>query len=215
MAQEFPKRIARISAILAVFGSLIWVQWPIDFSRFNAAALVLLIASFMTWVSIELADYKGEGISHDNIMSEDMEKLNKIINVIDRNQFYILKNKAIQTYMDDDDYDGLSKLISFREHDIFPFHNQRIQSLYERFCENSREFCFDFYQLYTSDGRGNSTWRPSGDAYVDDDIYDKVMSKIALLDRKSSKLAELWEEFIKVSRQELKGASKVIERYEI
>ena len=40
------------------------------------------------------------------------------------------------------------------------------------------------------------------------------MGKIAKLDRKASLLADLWEEFINAARQELKGASKVIEPYE-
>ncbi|MDW9447440.1 hypothetical protein GOA58_07015 [Sinorhizobium meliloti] len=214
MAPEFPTRIARVGAVLTLLGSLIWVQWPIDLAKFNAAALILLIGSFMAWVSIELAD-SGNSDFNDNIMSEDVDKLNSLLKMIDKNQFYILKEKAIQTYMDDDDYDGLANVISYCRSDIFPFHSQKIQALYDRFCTEARIFYSDFYNLYTSNGRGSSTWRPPGDPYVSDEIYRKVMSKIAVLDDKASKLAQLWEELINVSRQELKGASKAIERYEM
>lgn len=169
----------------------------------------------MAWVSIELADVSMISKFDDNILSDDAEKLNKLLDIIDRNQFYILRNKAIQTYMDEDDYDGLRKLINHSENDIFPFHNQRIQALYEQFCDDVRDFYSDFYNLYTSDGRGNSTWRPSGERYVDDEIYSKIMTKIAFLDRKASRLAQAWIDLISVSRQELKGASKAIERYEM
>ena len=73
----------------------------------------------------------------------------------------------------------------------------------------------EFYGLYTSDGHGRSTWRPYPDRYVSDEIYKEVMGQIAILDHKASKLVGLWEELISVSRQQLKGASKAIERYEM
>ena len=60
-----------------------------------------------------------------------------------------------------------------------------------------------------------STWRPSGEKYVSDEIYEEIQAEIAVLNRKASKLADLWEELINVSRQELKGASKTIERYDV
>ncbi len=41
------------------------------------------------------------------------------------------------------------------------------------------------------------------------------MGKLALLNRDSSGLAERWEALINVCLQELKGASKAIERYEM
>jgi hypothetical protein len=117
--------------------------------------------------------------------------------------------------MESDDYDGLRRLIYFREHDIFPFHSQKIQNLYERFCDDALKFCSSFYSLYTSDGKGSSTWRPSGHEYVSDEIYEEIMGKLALLNRDSSGLAERWEALINVCLQELKGASKAIERYEM
>jgi hypothetical protein len=89
MVPEFPKRIARISAVLTLVGSLIWVQLPIDFSRFNIASLILLIGSFTAWASIELADYSASSGSHDNIMLDDVEKINSIIKLIDKKQFYV------------------------------------------------------------------------------------------------------------------------------
>jgi hypothetical protein len=221
MIPEFPNRLARIGAILTLIGSLVWIQWPVDFSKFNFAAVILLIGSFVTWVSVELADYIGTGNaadqakSADNIKSDDVNKLNTILKIIHKKQFYILKQKAIQTYMEDDDYDGLRDLIYYRENDIFPFHTVKVQEMYEKFCVGCKDFYSKFYNLYTSDGGGRSTWRPVGNRYVSDEIYSGVMTEIAELDRKASSLAELWEQLIVVARQELKGASKSIERYDI
>lgn len=220
MIPEFPNRLARIGAILTLIGSLVWIQWPVDFSKFNFAAVILLIGSFVTWVSVELADYMGtdnsadQAKSADNIKSDDVDKLNAILKIIDKNQFSILKQKAIQTYMEDDDYDGLRDLIYYKEDDIFPFHNVRLQEIYEKFCADCKDFYSKFYNLYTSDGGGRSTWRPVGNRYVSDEIYSGVMTEIAELDRKASSLAELWEQLIVVARQELKGASKSILRYD-
>ncbi|MER8582727.1 hypothetical protein NKG95_29170 [Mesorhizobium sp. M1423] len=125
------------------------------------------------------------------------------------------EQKAIQTYMDADDYKGLQSLIYYKENDIFPFHNIKIQAIYENFSKGALEFYMDFYGLYTYDGHGRSTWRPSGGRYVSDEIYKEIMAEIAALDKKASKLVALWEELISLSRQELKGASKSIERYEM
>ncbi|TGU87709.1 hypothetical protein EN794_050465 [Mesorhizobium sp. M00.F.Ca.ET.151.01.1.1] len=215
MPEEHPTRIARVGSVLALLGSLIWVQWPVDFSRFNVAAAILFIAAMATWISIELADYRTGAKIVDNIMSDDVSKINSIIAMIDKNQYYILKQQAIQTYTDDDDYEGLRKVINHKGKDIFPFHNQSIQAAYEKFCESAHDFLMDFYGLYTSDGTGRSTWRPNGDGYVSEEIYQKIMTEIAKLDRRQSKLADLWEELITIARRELKGASKPIDRYEL
>lgn len=215
MVPEFPKQIARVGAVITLIGSLVWVQWPIDFDKFNIAAMLLLVGSFAAWASMELADYSNATKSNDHALVDDVNKINSIIGIIDRNQYYVLRNKAIQTYMDDDDYEALLKLISFHESDIFPFHNAKIQAAYEIFCQEAREFCGEFYGLYTSDGRGRSTWKPPGERWVEDDIFRKVMSKIAALDRKASALADSWEGLINLARQELKGASKGVDRYEI
>lgn len=214
MVPEFPTRIARVGAVLTLLGSVVWVQWPIDLSKFNFAAMILFVASLATWASIELADSKNV-TSSDNIMSDDVDKLNSLLKMIDRKQFYILKNKAIETYMNDDDYDGLRDLISHKDDDIFPFHNKNIQSLYERFGADARDFYSGYYGIYSYDGHDRATWRPPGGGYVDEETYKKIRTKIAELDRKASKLAELWQELINVSREELKGASKAIERYEM
>ncbi|ESY70034.1 MULTISPECIES: hypothetical protein [Mesorhizobium] len=215
MVPEHPNRIARIGSVLALVGSLVWVQWPINFSSFNIAAVILLIAAFITWISTELADYRESERFNDNVMSDDVDKLNSIIKIIDRRQFYTLKQKAIQTYMDEDDYRGLQSLIYYRENDIFHFHSVKIQTIYEKFSKEVLEFYMRFYSLYTYDGHGRSTWRPSGDRYVSDEVYKEIQHEIAMLDHKASKLVELWEELINVSRRELKGASKAIERYEL
>ena len=116
--------------------------------------------------------------------------------------------------MHDDDYRGLQNLLYFKKNDIFPFHNQKIDSDYQIFCEKADEFISDFFSLYSFDGIDHHTWRPKGDGYVSDEIFGEIMGKIAKLDRKASLLADLWEEFINAARQELKGASKVIEPYE-
>ncbi|PDT03536.1 hypothetical protein CO666_13210 [Rhizobium chutanense] len=97
MVPEFPRRIARIGSILALLGSLIWVQWPIDFAKFNVSAMLLALAAFVTWAGIELSDYIGDNKSHDNVMSDDVDKLNSLLKIIDKNQFYILKEKGIHT----------------------------------------------------------------------------------------------------------------------
>jgi hypothetical protein len=182
--------------------------------------MLLLTASFVIWLSIELTDYLENKDSpdhiqtEDNIKTDDVNKINSILKIVDKNQFYILKNRAIQTYMEDDDYSGLLNLMHYKESDIFPFHNERIQTTYEKFCSECQNFYFSFYNLYTSDGRGRSTWRPLGDRYVNDEIYEGIMAKIAELDRMALSLAELWEQLIAVARQELKGASKSIEHYD-
>ena len=144
----------------------------------------------MTWISTELADYQESRNFNDNVMSDDVSKINSILKIIDKTQYYTIKQKAIQTYMEDDDYDGIVNLVYYKENDIFPFHNQKIQLLYEKFCEDSRQFYSNFYNLYTSDGNGRSTWRPVGEPYVSEEIYKAVMEKIAALDARASKLAE-------------------------
>lgn len=215
MVPEFPKQIGRVGAVITLIGSLVWVQWPIDFEKFNIAAMLLLVGSFAAWASMELAEYSNSTKPNDHALVDDVNKINTIIGIIDRNQYYILRNKAIQTYMDDDDYEALLKLISFHESDIFPFHNSKIQAAYEGFCQDAREFYGEFYGLYTSDGRGRSTWKPPGERWVEDDIFRKVMSMIAALDRKASALADSWEALINLARQELKGASKAVDRYDL
>ncbi|MBZ9771469.1 hypothetical protein [Mesorhizobium sp. CO1-1-8] len=212
---EHPNRIARIGSILALVGSLIWVQWPINLASFNIAGVILLLAALVTWVSTEIAEYQEGERFDDNVMSDDVDKLNSILKFIDRNQFYTLKQKAVETYMDEDDYRGLQSLIYYRENDIFHFHNSKIQSIYEIFSKEALDFYMSFYGLYTYDGHGRSTWRPSGDRYVSDKVYKEIQHEIAILNRKASNLAERWEELINLSRQELKGASKAIERYEL
>ncbi|QHW24462.1 hypothetical protein GYN07_09035 [Rhizobium leguminosarum bv. viciae 248] len=226
MVPEFPSRIARVGAIVTLLGSLIWIQWPIDFEKFDAAAFILLIGSLVSWVGIELADYqKSEAFSrkavsqdpdlNDNAKSEDVNKVNSLLKMIDKRQFYTLKEKAIQTYMREDDYDGLSQLVNYHESDIFPFHSQNIQSLYQGFSTGAREFYFQFFSLYSSDGRGHATWKPLSGGWLPDEQYKEVMAKIATLDRLASELSKIWEELIRVSLQELKGASKAIERYDM
>lgn len=214
-APEHPNRIARISAVLALLGSLIWVQWPIDIENFNIAAIILFFAALLTWIGIEISDYRKDERFNDNILSDDVDKLNKIIEFMDKNQFYTLSKVEIQTYMNADSYKGIEKIIHYKENDIFPFHNNKIQNLYDIFSSKSEDFLMRLYNLYTYDGNGRITWRPSGDRWVSDETYQKIMAEKAILGRDASNLAKLWEELIQISIQELKGASKTINRYEL
>ena len=54
-----------------------------------------------------------------------------------------------------------------------------------------------------------------GQPYVDDETYRKVQTEIALLRKQVADLAEMWEDLIKTARDELKGASVSINRYEM
>jgi hypothetical protein len=47
-----------------------------------------------------------------------------------------------------------------------------------------------------------STWRPNGGPYLSDEIYKRIIAKIAVLNDKAAKLAELWEELMNALRQE-------------
>ncbi|MDT4860630.1 hypothetical protein FQZ97_952010 [compost metagenome] len=210
---EHPSKLARIGSCLAVMGSLVWVQWPIDFQNLNIAGVILLIASFVTRLGIELADFANDTGTKDNLLVDDVRKLNSLLKIVDRRQFYILREHAIETYMNDDAYNGLRDIIYFRQDDIFPFHNEKIQRLYVKFCEDSDAFLDDLYSLYTADGRGRMTWRTADERWVPNDVYKEVMGKIALLNQMTSNLAKSWEELIVLAKQELKGASVGIDPY--
>nr|CAD6618402.1 hypothetical protein RTCK_03600 [Rhizobium sp. TCK] len=212
---DHPERLARVGSVLALVGSVIWLQWPIDTERFNIAAVVFFVAALATWVAIELADFLGDRSFNDNILSDDVEKLNVLLGFITAGQFYVLRNKAIQTYMDDDDYEGLLDLISYAERDIFRFHNEALEASYRAFSAKASEFYRAFYLLYTSDGRGHSTWRPRGDGYVSDEVFERIQTRIGALDGQASELATLWEKFILLARRELKGSSRHIRQYEL
>jgi hypothetical protein len=195
-------------------GSLIWMQWPIDLGRFNVAGVILFIASFVTWVGIELAEHASGNSTHDNLLIDDVKKLNSLLKIIDRKQFYVLREHSIQTYMRDDEYDGLRNVMNFRQDDIFPFHNDKVQHFYEKFCEDAATFLGDLYQLYTSDGSGRMTWRSASGSWLPDDLFRDVMAKICLLNCQASNLAKSWGELITLAKQEFKGASIGIDPYE-
>ncbi|TXR50084.1 hypothetical protein [Phyllobacterium endophyticum] len=212
---EHPKKLARVGAILTVMGSLIWVQWPVDPEKFNIAAVIVLIGSFIAWVSIELADQTSETNVRDNVLVDDVKKINSLLKIIDRNQAYVLREHAIETYFRDTNYNGLQTLLYFRQDDIFPFHNEQIQKLYEKFCRDAENFLSDLYSLYTSDGDGSMTWRPTGERWVSDEIYEQVMTEIAKLNRQASALSASWEDLIIIAKKEFKGASLGIDAYEL
>jgi len=210
---EYPSKLARIGSCLAVMGSLIWVQWPIDFHNLNIAGVILFIGSLVTWLGIELADFANDTSIKDNLLVDDVRKLNSILKIVDRRQFNILREHAIETYMSDDAYNGLRDIIYFRQEDIFPFHNEKIQRLYVKFCEDSDVFLDDLYSLYTADGRGRMTWRTADERWVPDNVYKEVMGKIALLNQMASNLAKAWAELVILAKQEFKGASVGIDPY--
>lgn len=89
-----------------------------------------------------------------------------------------------------------------------------MQAGYEHFCKDAENFVSDLYQLYTSDGRDRITWRAAGERWLPQSEYDEVMNKIAKLDRQATGLSKSWEALIIVARDELKGASLGIDRYE-
>ena len=215
MTPEYPKRLSRIASVLFIIGSLIWIQWPIDLERFNIASLVLLIASLISWLALEAASFQNKVGLHDNADSDDAKKLNTILSYIDSKQYYILKHYNIETYFADNDYDGVSKIIYYFENDIFPFHNDELQSIYLKFCRESKEFYYELFTLYTSEGNGRATWRPTGGRYVPEDAYREVQAKIAVLNSKATKLADQWEELISVARQKLIKSSVKIEQYQL
>ncbi len=214
IAPEHPNKLARIGACLTVMGSLIWVQWPINLQDFNFAAGILLLASFVSWVSMELADLSSDDTGVDNTTNDDVRKMNALLKIVDRRQAYILREHAIETYMDDSDYDGLRDLQYYRSDDIFPFHNGKIQIAYENFCKDADSFLHHLYNLYTSDGRGRITWRTRDERWLPEDQYNQVMEKIAHLNRQTSTLSKSWEALVALARQELKDAPMRIDPYE-
>lgn len=81
---EHPSKLARIGSCLAVMGSLIWVQWPIDFHNLNIAGVILLIGSLVTWLGIELADFANDTGMKNNLLVDDVRKLNSLLKIVDR-----------------------------------------------------------------------------------------------------------------------------------
>lgn len=213
MLNEYPTKLARIGAVLALVSALVWVQWPINFDRFGYASSIALIGAIVTWISIEVADWQNHYGYNINILNEDAEKMNELIEIVDRKTYYILRNANVETYIGIDDYRGIEDLVAHFEEDPFPFHNGELQRMYENFEKRSREFLRNLWGLYTSDGQGRATWRPRGDRWVDENRYQRVMSQIADLNRTASGLAEAWEEFIRFSKTELRGNSIGIASY--
>ena len=214
MLPEYPTKIARIGTVLALLSALVWFQWPIDFDRIGIASSITLIGALLSWIAVELADWQNHHVYNINTLNEDAEKLNNLIQIVDRKTYYILRNANVETYIGCDDYIGLENLVAHFEADPFPFHNEKIQRLYEDFKKRSEKFLGDLWTLYTSDGQGRATWRPIGNRWVDDVTYERVMSKITNLNRMTAELAEAWEEFIKLSKTELRGNSIGIASYQ-
>lgn len=210
---ETPIRLARIGAVLALLASVLWIQWPIDFEKFNVFSILIFIGSALTWSSIELADYKAHPVNNGDIR-DDVKKINTLLRIVNRHQYYVLKNKAIETYIPSEDYDGLLNLLSYRADDIFPFHHEVLQEKYLEFCCKSEEFLHELWDLYTSDGNGRASWRSPYEWWVPEEIYKRIQAQIAKLNRRVSELAKLWEEFIALARNECKTVADQITRYD-
>lgn len=211
---EYPKRLARISAVLILIGSLIWVQWPVDFERFGPGPIILFVGSLVAWLGIELADWNNNFSKQNGFDRDDVNKINHLLRIIDKKQFYILRESVIETYMDGEDFRGLKDVLNYRKIDVFPFHNVLVRDAYERFCALSSEFLDKYSSLYTSDGNGRKTWRPSGGRHVPQDRYDEIMLECARLSRQLYKISEAWEGLIKVSRENLNVKDESIKFYE-
>lgn len=213
MHSEYPTKTARIGAILSLMATLVWVQWPIDITQISIAPILFFLAALVVWISVELADWQNHRGYNVNTLNEDARKLNQLINVVDRKTYYILRNASVETYIGSDDYRGLEDLLAYYREDVFPFHNEKLQEPYEKFHKRSANFIEKLWTLYTSDGSGRATWRSHPDRWVDDDLYEEIMAKIAVLNREAAELSDAWENFIRVAKAELRGNSFGIASY--
>jgi hypothetical protein len=124
VVREHPSRLARISSVLVMLGSLVWVQWPLQYEEFGIASSLLFFGSLVAWIGMELADLGKKDSIIINKINDDVQKMNYILELIDRNQSYIIRNLAIETYIHDDEYYGLQRLCDYYSDDMFPFHTR-------------------------------------------------------------------------------------------
>ncbi|MEP4032195.1 hypothetical protein [Roseibium polysiphoniae] len=213
--KEFPHQLARVGSVLALIGSLVWIQWPIEFEKFGPGSFVAFVACLVIYIAIEFAEFSRNSSVQENILNDDVKKFNYILEIVDYNQSYVIMNYDIETYIDDEDYRGLRKIVRYFDDDMFPFHNKRVQDYFASFCQKSEDFLSALYEIYTSTGRGTATWRPGGDGYVSNEEYEKVIEEIGEIRRIKRQASDIWEEFIKVAREELKGSTVRMKQYEI
>ncbi|MCR9121148.1 MAG: hypothetical protein NXH91_02620 [Phyllobacteriaceae bacterium] len=215
MIPEYPTKVTRIGAILALMATLVWVQWPLDFNRLGVGQSITFLAALMTWIGIEWADWQNHYGYNINSLDEDATKVNYLIEILDRKTYYQLRYANVETYIRVDDYKGLEEFLAYYEADLFKFHNNSIQDSYDNVERLGRIFIHNLWSLYTSDGRGWATWRPRNDDWVEDEIFEKVMLKIAGLNRDATAVADAWEDFIKVAKSELRGNSVGLNFYKL
>lgn len=215
MIPEYPAKLTRIGAILALMATLVWVQWPLDFNRIGIGQSVAFLAALMTWIGIEWADWQNHYGYNINSLNEDARKVNDLIEILDRKTYYQLRHANVETYIGADDYKGLERLLAYREVDLLNFHSKAIQDKYENVERLGRRFIHDLFSLYTTDGHGRATWRPHSDGWVEDEIYEKVMLKIAELNQDATAVADAWEDFIIVAKSELRGNSVGLNSYKL
>lgn len=213
MSSEYPTKIGRIGTILTLIGSLIWVQWPIEFAQFDPFKILAVLAALVLWISVEAADWKNHNGYNINSLNEDVMKLNSLLSIIDRSTYYTLRETPIETYIYTDDYNGLSSLDSHHGLDIFPFHNELLQEKYEEFCLKSNKFQGVLWGLYTSDGTGRATWIPNGYDYRDEEKYENKRQKTLKLSQDAYELSKDWESFLTIAKKELKGNSVGVASY--
>ncbi|WP_417692038.1 hypothetical protein [Roseibium sp.] len=213
MIPEHPKKLARIGAILSLLGSLIWIQWPLNLEEVSPAALTIFMGCLITWVAIEIADLPNIDKSRQNEVNQDAEKLNFILKKIDFQQSYILKNYAIETYIEQPSYDGLKEIRTYHDEDRFPFHNKEMQKAFDEFCLSVSVFLNALYGLYTADGRGNITWRPGGTEYVPETEYELIKQEICIITDKKVDCSNKWDKFLIISNNALKDSTIRIEKY--
>ncbi|WP_176083629.1 hypothetical protein [Martelella sp. HB161492] len=211
---EYPSKIAKTSSVIAMLGSAVWMQWPFNLNDLSIGAVLAFIASFGAWISIEIADYQNS--SNSTSVDEDIRKFNHLLEMVNRNQYVVLKEFAVETYIDSNQYEGLEKISRYHEVDIFKFHNEAVQLKYDEFCNFAQVFLGELWLLYKSDGRGQATWLPRrNDGWVDEERFNKIMVKVYALTQKTTGLSDLWAELVSLARKELKGGSLHMEQYEL
>jgi hypothetical protein len=206
--KDYPTKLGRIGSILALIASTVFVQWPINFSEINIAAVIGFIAALVTWMAVEAVEFNRDRPLRLNELDADAEKLNQLMSIFHRNAYYYFCNTELQTYIDHSDIEPLHRLLSYQEDDLLPFHNPRLEEGYQQVVAKAREYVSGLWGLYTGTGDGRATWRPARDeGYVSDEHYKAVMDEKRRLNDIAWSMADDWKNFIAVAKGELRGSS--------
>ncbi len=204
------RTLIKVGAVLALLGSVLWGQFPIDLNDIGPGPLIMFIASFITWISLELSEVP---LSNKN-SNEDAIKLNAILKFIDKNTYYNISKCYLETTIGIYDYKGLEELLDYRNTELNKFHDKILEKYYSDFCAKAKIFLAGVWTLYTSDGGNTATWRPIGNGYVSDARYQEVRNEISRLNDLADKLATDFAELIKKSQIQLKDSNVAINYYE-